>query len=285
MPASAASRLPRARARGITGTMFFTLSKVLWFIANPGNLLLIGFAAGVGLLKTRWRRPGERLLLGCVLVGAFLAVVPVGAWMLGTLEDRFPAVTEPPSKVDGIIVAGGIVDPVMTHDRGQLSIGGAVERLFAMAALAKRYPGAKLIFTGGSGALLDQDKKEARLIAPLLRDLGVDPARVTFEAQSRNTAENAAFSRRLADPKAGETWLLVTSAFHMPRAVGCFRRVGWPVVPYPVDYLTRGESAPPIHFNFGYGVGSFAGAVHEFIGLAVYRLTGRTDALFPAPAR
>lgn len=265
--------------------MFFSLSKILWVLANPGNLLLLGIVAGVLMLRTRWRRGGERLLVACAAVGVFLCVVPVGAVMVGALEDRFPAMHEPPPKVDGIVVAGGVVDPVMTHYRRQASIGGAAERLFAMASLAKRYPKAKLVFTGGSGRLFEQDKKEAHLVAPILRVLGVDPARVTFEDQSRNTTENAEFSRRLVDPKAGETWLLVTSAWHMPRAVGSFRKAGWPVVAYPVNYRTTGESMPSFEFNFGYGIDSLGFAVHEYLGLLSYWLTGKSDALFPGPGR
>jgi len=105
-----------------------------------------------------------------------------------------------------------------------------------------------------------------------------------FEDASRNTVENAEFSHRLAQPKSGETWLLVTSAFHMPRAVGCFRRAGWNVVAYPVDHSTAGESEPPIQFNFGSGLGGLRAAVHEYLGLFFYWIGGKTDALFPAPA-
>lgn len=217
------------------------------------------------------------------LTGLILAVFPVGKWMYGVLEDRFPPYRSLQAQVDGIIVAGGIVDPVLTVDRGQVSIGGGAERLFAMAALAKKYPQAKLIFTGGSGTLLHQDKKEAHFVGPLLDQLGIAPGRVIFEDQSRNTAENVTFSLPLAKPKAGETWLLVTSAFHMPRAVGAFRKAGWDVTPYPVDYRTRGETEPPLQFNFAHGMGSLGGALHEYVGLLIYRLVGNTDELFPGP--
>ena len=217
------------------------------------------------------------------LTGLILAIFPVGKWMYGVLEDRFPPYRSLQAQVDGIIVAGGIVNPVLTVDRGQVSIGGGAERLFAMAALAKKYPQAKLIFTGGSGTLLHQDKKEAHFVGPLLDQLGVAPGRVIFEDQSRNTAENVTFSLPLAKPKAGETWLLVTSAFHMPRAVGAFRKAGWDVTPYPVDYKTRGETEPPLQFNFAHGMGSLGGALHEYVGLLIYRLVGNTDELFPGP--
>jgi uncharacterized SAM-binding protein YcdF (DUF218 family) len=264
--------------------MFFTLSKVLWFVADPGNLFFIALLIGVALLATRWRRAGQRLLAAVAAVALFVAVVPVGAWLIGFLEDRFPAVDQPPARVDGVVVLGGVVHPALSAARGRPAIGGAVERLFTMAALAKRYPQAKLVFSGGSGSLVHQDKKEARLIAPLLAELGIDPARVVFEDQSRNTVENAEFSRRVAQPKSGETWLLVTSAFHMPRAVGSFRRAGWNVVAYPVDHLTAGESEPPIQFDFAGGLRGLSVSVHEYLGLLFYWLGGKTDALLPAPS-
>ncbi len=263
--------------------MFFTLSKIFWFLVNPGNVLLILLITGVGLLWTRWRRLGRRLVVAVAFVSLFLAVAPVGSWMFGALEDRFPPLSELPVRVDGIIVVGGAVDPVMTRDRGQASVNGAVERLFEMAKLAERYPRAKMVFSGGSGNLLNKDLKEAPIVALLLRQLGVDPGRVVFEDQSRNTVENAVFSYRLAKPRPEETWLLITSAFHMPRAVGSFRQAGWRVTPYPVDYRTRGKEALAFRFNFIFGVSSLNRALHEYLGLLFYWLNGRTGELFPGP--
>ncbi|NQU61178.1 MAG: YdcF family protein [Rhodospirillales bacterium] len=265
--------------------MFFTLSKVLWFIANPSNVLLVLLCAGVVLLFTRWRRAGRRLVGFVAVTGVVLAVVPFGGWLYGALEDRFPQLKELPARVDGIVVAGGVVDPVLTAARGKIAIGGAAERLFEMAELSKRYPQAKIVFTGGSGSLFYQDKKEAHAVVPLIRQLGLDPGKIIFEDQSRNTVENAEFSYRVAKPKKGETWLLVTSAFHMPRAVGCFRKAGWTIVPYPVDFGTRVDKDLPFIFDFAQGLGMFGGAIHEYLGLFFYWLSGKTDELYPGPGR
>ncbi|NQV83806.1 MAG: YdcF family protein [Rhodospirillales bacterium] len=265
--------------------MFFALSKIFWFFVNPGNLLLVVLCLGAGFLWTRWRRLGRWLISAVATTGFILAVFPFGSWLFGALEDRFPPLKDLPAQVDGIVVAGGIVDPAMTFDRGQTSIGGAAERLFEMAVLAKRYPQAKLLFSGGSGSLLEQDKKEAVAVVPLFRQLGIDPGRVIFESQSRNTAENASFSYRAAKPKEGETWILITSAFHMPRTIGSFRKAGWQVTPYPVDYNTRRNAVTPLQFNFSYGLGSLGSAMHEYLGLFFYWTNGKTDELFPGPRR
>ncbi len=263
--------------------MFFSVSKILWFFANPGNLLLIGLCLGVVFLWLGWRRAGRWLVTLSCVVGLTLAVVPVGKWMKRGLEDRFPQVSDLPSTVDGIIIAGGVVDPVMSKDRGQISIGSAVERITEGAALSRRYPHAKVVYTGGSGSLFFQEWKEAQVVAPLFQQLGVVSERIIFEDQSRNTFENAIFSKRIARPKDGETWLLVTSAFHMPRAVGSFRQAGWKIIPFPVDYSTRKDLNPPFHFNFTSGVGSFSWVLHEYLGLFFYWYDGKTDELFPGP--
>ena len=138
--AKTVARLPLAAGIEYHQGMFFTFSKILWFIVNPGNVLLILLCLGLALLWTRWHRGGRRLVGFVAVVGLMLAVLPVGNWLYGVLEDRFPPIDEPPARIDGIIVAGGIVNPVVTHARKQVSVGGAVERLFAMAALAKKYP-------------------------------------------------------------------------------------------------------------------------------------------------
>jgi len=264
--------------------MFFTLSKVFWFFADPGNFLLIVLAAGVVLTGIRrWARAGRRLVALSLLLGLSAAVLPIGPWLLLPLENRFPAVRSLPDRVHGIIVLGGVVDQLVTRARGQVALGGAVERLVESVRLANRYPRAKYLFTSGSGLLLDQDVKEADVIAPILDRLGLETGRALFENRSRNTFENAVFSKRLVKPEKGETWILVTSAFHMPRAVGVFRQAGWPVTPYPVDYSLRGDEGGRFSFNLIGGLSRISTGVHEWLGLVFYRVTGKTAELFPGP--
>ncbi len=141
------------------------------------------------------------------------------------------------------------------------------------------------MFSGGSGRLFNQEQTEADAMPLVMRAIGLDPGRVILEGKSRTTHENATFTRDLVKARPGETWVLVTSAYHMPRAVGCFREAGFPVIPYPVDYQTLPEGGrwfdKPIGFDSGFE--SLTTAVREFIGLAAYRMAGYTDALFPRP--
>jgi len=156
-----------------------------------------------------------------------VAILPIGDWLMIPLESRFPLMRSFPARVDGIVVLGGIVDQYTTKATGQLSLGDGVERLTEFSALAKRYPNARLVFTGGSASLTDQDVKEADMLAPFLSDLGLDPKRVIFENRARNTFENVSLSKALVNPAKGESWILITSARHMPRSVGVFRKAGF----------------------------------------------------------
>jgi uncharacterized SAM-binding protein YcdF (DUF218 family) len=280
--------------------MFFDLSKTAGaFLANPGNLFFVLLLAGTVLLWTPARpdrgasfdargdsparRLGRVLVTLAALIGLVAATAPMGRLARLALEDRFPPPESWPAEVDGVVVLGGMVDPFVSRARGQLILGDAVERLLAFAEFGRRYPRAQLVFSGGSGVLGRQDATEAETLRPHLAQFGLDPARVVFEGRSRNTYENAVFTRDLVRPAPGETWVLVTSAFHMPRAMGAFRRAGWTVVPYPVDYHLEPAQAGAWGFDFLAGFGSLRAALHEWTGLVVYRLTGRTDALFPAP--
>ena len=263
--------------------MFFELSKTAGaFLVNPGNLFFLVLLLGAVLLWTPARSLGRWLVALAVLSGLFAATVPAGRSALLALENRFPAVRELPARVDGVVVLGGMVDPFVTRARGQLTLSGAVERLLALAEIGRQYPEAKLVFSGGSGVLGRQDATEADALRPHLAAFGLDPARILFEGRSRNTHENAILTRALVQPRPGETWILVTSAFHMPRAVGAFRRAGWRVVPYPVDYQLEPDPSG-WGFDFLGGLGALRAALHEWTGLVVYRLSDKTDALFPAP--
>ena len=259
--------------------MGFILSKILWGLVAPGSLL---FLLLLGAFLWQRRRPAlSRCLLGLALFSlAAVALLPVTQWLISPLEQRFP-LPRMPAKIDGIIVLGGAVDADPSGNAEQPTLNGAAGRLTSFVALARRYPDAQLIYSGGSGLLRNQQTREADLVKPMLQALGIDSSRVIYERESRNTWENALYSKKLANPQPGQTWLLVTSAWHMPRAVGCFRQVGWTVLPYPVNYLGNGPSwANLMTIEELHSIGL---AEKEWIGLLVYRLTGRSDALFPAP--
>lgn len=263
--------------------MFFVLSKTLGFFAVPSNLLTAVGLVGLALLLTRFRRLASWLIVTSLVLIAFVGYSPLGRILILPLEDRFPPWNPAQGSPDGIVVLGGAIAPGISLARGAVALNDSAERITAVAELARRYPNARIIFSGGTAALFN-GALEAPLAVKEFEALGVAHDRITAEEQSRNTIENAVFSRLIAQPKPGERWLLVTSAFHMPRAIAAFRAAGFPVEAYPVDWRTRGPidaTAPFISMTDGLRMTDFA--VHEWVGLLVYRLTGQTAELFPAP--
>jgi uncharacterized SAM-binding protein YcdF (DUF218 family) len=264
--------------------MFFVVSKILGFFASPSNLIVSLGIVGALLLPTRFRRLGLRLAVGSVLALAVLGLSPIGNALLLPLENRFPPWNAVDAAPTGIVVLGGAITPDVSVARSEIALNEAAERLTAAAVLARRYPDARIIYSGGSGTLIYDAGSEAALALALFEGLGLARERIVGEDRSRNTVENATFSKAIAQPKSGEHWLLVTSAYHMPRAIGVFRRAGFPVEPYPVDWRTRGkEDALRPFATVADGLRRTDTAVHEWIGLFAYWISGKSSELFPAP--
>jgi uncharacterized SAM-binding protein YcdF (DUF218 family) len=263
--------------------LFFVLSKTLGVMVLPSNFLIGLGLLGIVLLMTRFASTGRKLMVVSILLLAMCGFSPLGSLLLYPLEARFPP-WEASGTPDGIIVLGGSIDPDLSVAHDTPIIGNAADRIVAAAVLARRYPTARVLFTGGSGNLLSNDAREADYAVQIFESLGVEKSRLILERASRNTYENALFSKALAAPKPGERWLLVTSAFHMARAVGLFRKVGFAVEAYPVDWRLGGRE-DLFSFNnlTGGGFGQTETAVREWIGLLAYRLSGRIDELFPGP--
>jgi len=265
--------------------MFFILSKTLGFFTVPSNVLMaIGLVGLVLLCTQRFRRLASWLIVTSLVLIAFVGYSPLGAMLILPLEQRFPPWDPSHGAPDGIVVLGGAIEPDISLARGFVALNDSAERITATVELARRYPDARIIFSGGSASLFPGGIPEAPYAVKIFEALGIAHDRITAEEQSRNTIENAVFSRLIAQPKPGERWLLVTSAFHMPRAIAVFRAAGFPVEAYPVDWRTRGPADEMKPFNsFIAGLMLTDTAMHEWIGLLAYRLTGRSQELFPAP--
>jgi uncharacterized SAM-binding protein YcdF (DUF218 family) len=264
--------------------VFFVLSKIVWFLLAPSTALALAAALGTALVASGrriLRRVGIALARASVVLLLVLGVTPLANLLLSPLENRFPE--HDGTAPDGIVVLGGAISTAVSGQRETVALNEASERLFTMIALAVRYPQAKIVFSGGSSALLGDLTTEAAVARRLFAAAGLDQDRVRLEDRSRNTAENAAFSKAVANPGPGERWLLVTSAYHMPRAIGAFRAAGFPVAAYPVDYRIGGAQAAELFPSVADGLKRADTALKEWVGLAAYRLARRTDALFPAP--
>jgi uncharacterized SAM-binding protein YcdF (DUF218 family) len=262
--------------------MFLFFSKLFGLLLTASNLLIVaGLLGGLALLF-RQRRLGRALLWGAAVGFVLLGFGPGDEILMRPLEDRFPRpVIE--SEPTGIIVLGGTISPVTSMTRNAIALSQDGERMSEAAALAHRYPSAVLVFSGATFG--GEATMEASIAKRFFIGLGIEESRIILEPRSLSTAENAAFTRDLIMPQPGQRWLLVTSASHMPRAAGAFRRAGFPVIPYPVGFTTSGLPGDywSIQTDALAGLVRADVALHEWIGLVAYWLTGRTDAVFPGP--
>jgi uncharacterized SAM-binding protein YcdF (DUF218 family) len=265
--------------------LFFILSKTVGVLVMPTNFLILLALVGVVLSLTRFARAGRRIVIAAIVLLAIAAFSPLGNLLLYPLESRFPQWNAAQGAPDGIVVLGGPIDPDLSVAHDVPVIRAAPDRIVAAAALALKYPNAKMVFSGGSSSLISNEAREADYAAATFESLGVAKGRLIMDRASRNTYENAVLSRQLAAPKPGERWLLVTSAYHMPRAVGLFRKAGFAVEPYPVDWHVGRDTADILAFTqFSTdGLVRTDIAVREWLGLVAYRLAGRTGELFPGP--
>ncbi len=257
------------------------LTKLLWPLLNPAALLLTLLpVAAIGCLWQRSRRLAKPLLAGLLGLLLLVSVLPPAYWAVRPLEDMLPPAVLP-ARLDGIIVLSGAERPTLSGARNQPQLNESAERLLVFADLARRYPAAKLVYTGAGIPAQAGGVAEDHVAEQALAWAGLETGRVIFERQARNTRENAAFSQALVQPRPGETWLLITSAVHMPRAVACFQAVDWAVLPYPVDYATMGAVEPWLDFDPLLGLRSLNLATREWLGLALYRLLGHTRSILP----
>lgn len=262
--------------------MIFYLSKILWVLVQPSNVLLLMACTGAGLLFTPRARLGKLLIAPVLGLFIIISFLPVGDWLILQLEQRFPVPSEL-GKVDGIILLSGAFSAKNSAYRHEPVLNQYAGRFTKFIELARRYPDAKLVFSGGAVFPLHDGVTEAEIGRWFFKAQQLDIHRIMFEDKSHNTHENAVFSKALAQPQPGENWLLVTSASHMPRAVGLFRKNGWAVTPYPADYRTLPFFEVSWAPDFAAHMVRFDDAVKEWAGLIAYYLLGRTSAIFPSP--
>ncbi len=263
--------------------MFFILSKIFWILIKPLNLMAILMVLGF-VLGLKWKKASRALLtLSCALF-LLLCVLPVGPNLMVYLERQYERPQTLPAHIDGIIVLGGTFHGYLSHVHGYPVTFSTAERIHDLVRLGRAHPEAKLVFSGGSGDPVQQSYIEAPVVEQFLADMGMPTDQLVLEKNSRNTFQNAAYSLDLLQPKAGQNWVLITSAFHMPRAVAVFEQLGWHVIPYPTDHNTslKYHLWPSGKTNITRNVRMLETSVKEWVGTAVYYLTGKSALPFPA---
>lgn len=247
--------------------------EILWSLLQPSTLLVVLLVAAFLASAAEWR--GGATFFVLVALGSLLGLLflPVAGWIGADLESRVPRPDALPADVDGIVVLGGAVEWRVSEARGQLAVDGAAERLMAAKALKQRYPDARLVLTGLFAETVRNDFRREPTAQSLL--FGPEMGDVLFLGAARSTYEDALVTLQTVEPAPGETWLLVTSALHMPRALATFARLGWSLTPYPVDYRTTGEAQLRWRPALGETLAEVDRAVRERGALWIYRRTGR----------
>ena len=254
----------------------FIAAKLLQFATQPlawVALLLLG-----ALIGMHWRRRwGSRFGWAALLVLLLQGWEPLPDALIRQLEARHPELPAngPLSSFAGVVVLGGALEPAYVwQGHSQPALNEAAERMTAALPLLQQTPGLRLLFTGGDGELFTGSFTEAQRAARFFARMGIAPERLLLESASRNTYENAVFSARLPGVDPQQPWLLLTSAWHMPRAMASFQKAGWNVTPYPVDYRS-GSATPWTEYSMVEGARKWQLVLHELAGLLTYRLTGR----------
>ncbi|NBB48110.1 YdcF family protein [Rhizobium sp. CRIBSB] len=262
----------------------FVVSKLFWILIQPLSMVFVLGAAAFILVWARWLRSGMAVLSLSLLILFVTLYTTLGSLLLQTLEVRFQRPLVEPADIACMIVLGGAFETEVTTARGGLDMNQAADRFVEALRLALRHPQARILVSGGDGSLSGAYEGDAAASLRYFEAFGIARDRLITESSSRNTDENAQNSREVLAANRLHRCLLVTSAFHMPRSVGLFRKAGIDVTPWPTDYRTTGK------VGFGLDVTQptlnaqqTATAVREWLGLFAYRALGRIDHLFPAP--
>jgi len=260
----------------------FYISKIFWLVAQPLSLsfLLLVIGLFAGLLK--WNRIRTWASLAAALVLFVTLFTSTGAVLLQQLEDRFARADLPVGGPTCIITLGGGFESEIVTARGGFEMTQAGDRFVETLRLARDFPTARILVSGGDGSLSGAYKGDAVIAARFFAAFGIPEERLIRETQSRDTFENAANTETLLASNGLENCLLVTSAFHMPRSIGLFRELGLTVLPWPTDYRTTGKASLGLDFTQPSANSQLmTTAVREWTGLLFNHLAGRTQAFFP----
>ena len=265
-------------------TVFFVVNKIIWLFLRPESVLVLLYMMALLSLRRGRTRAASRTLAGALLVTILIGIFPLGDFVLRPLENHYAANPEI-TRVEGIIVLGGAEDLGSRHADALPQFNHAGDRILAATLLARRFPEAVVLYSGGETSVMRSRDEAGASGVSMLRQLGIEQDRLIIEGHSRNTAENARLSRELAPANLSGTWVLVTSAFHMPRAMGSFCAAGWRhLVPYPTDYRA-GRVSHGIGWNLAENLEELNIGMKEWLGLLAYRLVGRMDGFFQSTCK
>ena len=260
--------------------MTFYLSKFLWYLFNPFNCIIFLLILSVILNFLKFLKFSKIILYFAFLLFFITGVLPTGSYLLYLLEKNYHNKINLPEKIDGMIILSGATNPFLTKEYDQIALNDGVERLTESIQLIKKYPKAKVFFAGGSGYVEYPDLNHSDVAKKFYESLDVNTKNIFFDKKSRNTYENIVFAKMKFNPNINEKWILVTSAFHLKRAISVGEKLGWELIPYATDYKLPKKFRWKFSINFFGNLGSFKNSSHEWVGIISYYLMGRSSKIF-----
>ena len=255
--------------------------ELFWTLLQPSNLIFLCLLFGFGLLGLGAHILGRRIIGLSLLLAVIPSFFPLTQWLASTLETRVTVPNPLPESVDGILVLGGSVDWGVSQAWEQLSTNGTGERLMAANALAERYPEAKLVFTGIFKQIIPQEFLATSTDSALFTGPEYAGREIIFIGEARSTYEEALLSIEQLEPRPDERWMIVTSAWHMPRALETFRTQGWSLLPYPADHKSLSKVRLSPSLDIMGNLDDLDEMVREWGALIIYNRTGRTERFLP----
>ena len=260
--------------------MSFYLSKILWLIFNPFNIFIFVTLLSIFLYFVKLRGLSLIIFLINFVFIALISFLPIGSYLIYNIEKEYHSYIKPPEKVDGILILGGATNPLFFNEYNQISLNGSAERLVESVMIIKKFDKAKVIFSGGSGIINRPDLGHSQVAKSFYKKIGIEINQIIFEDQSRNTYENIIYSKKIANPKINENWLLITSASHMKRALLIADKHNWKLIPYAVDFKNIKNFKFIPNLKLLKNLNTFQQGSHEWLGLISYYLMGRTTKVF-----
>lgn len=260
--------------------MIFFLSKILWEIFNPFNLVIFLFILGIILNFINYSIISKIFFSMSLLLILLIGFFPSGAYLIYLLEKDYTPITSLPQEIDGILILGGATIPSLTQDHNQVALNGSAERITESINLMKKYPNTKIIFAGGSGSISLPKLSHSAVAKKLYNNLGLDTNNIFFDYESRNTFENILFAKKKFKNISNEKWIVVTSAMHLNRALNISEKMGLKFIPYPTDYKHPKKFIFKIEINLIDNFNQFQIASREWVGLIYYYLIGRTSKVY-----
>ena len=261
---------------------FYSLSKALWSIFQPTQILV--YLLLLVLILSFFNKNKFSKIVSSITIILFILIIflPNGTYLLWKLEDTYTIPKSFPNKIDGILILGSGINPFLTYQHSQIILNEKIERITESIKLMKQFPDAKGVYSEGAPITAKTKLTNIDVVKMFYKEMGADNKKIIFENKSRNTYENFIFSRKFINNNNSDKWILLTSAYHMKRAMSVAEKLELNFIPYPVDYrLQTAYNWKLVYIvkgrNFLTNLNHFQLAVHEYIGLIVYYLTKKSN--------